>query len=247
MVGKSTFLRLTQRIIKNKLNKYRHFVPSKYFKSQLTQIFKIVQDKINVSPSGGIDTNLFYPHAKNYMNNKITIGYAGGLISSKGADVLGYLIENTNEIEKRTGKEITYKFINYGEDAKKYISHFQAQKCNLNINEKMEKSKMPDFYNSIDLLIFPSKGESLGLVALEAMSCGVPVVSYNLCAFPEFILPGITGEMVEFTKDRETRNASFLSAVCKVIANQKDYMPKKNILDHYSSKAVSNNYKNILN
>ena len=44
---------------------------------------------------------------------------------------------------------------------------------------------------------FPSKLESFGLVPLEAMSCGVPVVYSNLHAGPEVINDGITGLLAD--------------------------------------------------
>ncbi len=44
-----------------------------------------------------------------------------------------------------------------------------------------------------DLFILPSENESFGLAALEAMACGVPVVSSNAGGLPELNLDGITG------------------------------------------------------
>lgn len=44
-----------------------------------------------------------------------------------------------------------------------------------------------------DLLLLPSEQESFGLVALEAMSCGVPVVGSNVGGIPEVVLDGKTG------------------------------------------------------
>ncbi len=46
-----------------------------------------------------------------------------------------------------------------------------------------------------DLFLLPSSEESFGLVALEAMACGVPVVASNAGGIPEVILEGETGFM----------------------------------------------------
>lgn len=248
LVGKSSFLNLIHKIIKKRVSTFQHIVPSKYFRFQLIQKFNINPNKINVSPSGGVDTKLFYPRRKETKENEFTIGYAGGLISSKGADVLDYLIENTVEIEKLSKKEISFRIINYGEDAEKYITKFKTYDSNIIIDEKMTKSKMPYFYNSIDLLIFPSTriGESLGLVALEALSCGVPVVAFNLCAFPEFIVPGISGELVEYESDTDKLLKSFLSTVCHVINNYDKYSTRPIVEANYSMKSVIKSYKSLL-
>lgn len=44
-----------------------------------------------------------------------------------------------------------------------------------------------------DILLLPSEKESFGLVALEAMACGVPTVASNAGGIPELIIHGKTG------------------------------------------------------
>ena len=44
-----------------------------------------------------------------------------------------------------------------------------------------------------DLFLLPSEKESFGLAALEAMACGVPVISSNAGGLPEVNTHGITG------------------------------------------------------
>jgi N-acetyl-alpha-D-glucosaminyl L-malate synthase BshA len=47
--------------------------------------------------------------------------------------------------------------------------------------------------STADLFLLPSSQESFGLAALEAMSCGVPVVASRVGGLPEVITDGVTG------------------------------------------------------
>lgn len=42
------------------------------------------------------------------------------------------------------------------------------------------QEKLPDYYNAAELLIMPSHYEAFGMVALEAMACGTPVITSNV-------------------------------------------------------------------
>ncbi len=50
---------------------------------------------------------------------------------------------------------------------------------------------------SADVFILPSQTESFGLSALEAMSCGLPVIATNVGGLPEVVLHGETGYLTE--------------------------------------------------
>lgn len=66
---------------------------------------------------------------------------------------------------------------------------------------------------NLHLLLQPSGSESFGLAALEAMSCGVPVVGYRVGGLPEVVLDGETGALVPFQDvDRLADRASELLA-----------------------------------
>lgn len=49
------------------------------------------------------------------------------------------------------------------------------------------------FYSALDVFAMPSRVETFGLVALEAMTCGTPVVTYPVGAMPEVVVDGKNG------------------------------------------------------
>jgi glycosyltransferase involved in cell wall biosynthesis len=53
--------------------------------------------------------------------------------------------------------------------------------------EYVPERNMPIFYNSADLFVFPSIYEGFGLPPLEAMACGLPVVTSNAASLPEVV------------------------------------------------------------
>lgn len=56
-----------------------------------------------------------------------------------------------------------------------------------------KQEQMDEILSIADLFILPSQYESFGLSALEAMACGVPVISTNVGGIPEINIHGLTG------------------------------------------------------
>lgn len=61
-----------------------------------------------------------------------------------------------------------------------------------------DKQQKVKYYKNAAALLFPIKwAEPFGLVIVEAMACGTPVIAYNLGSVPELIKNGKTGFIVE--------------------------------------------------
>ncbi|UCD79420.1 MAG: glycosyltransferase family 4 protein, partial [Desulfobacterales bacterium] len=58
---------------------------------------------------------------------------------------------------------------------------------------KIPRADMYRFYSAADLFVFPGIRESLGMVYLEAQSCGLPVIAFKNAGVPEAVQDGKTG------------------------------------------------------
>ncbi|MBI1879626.1 MAG: glycosyltransferase family 4 protein [Chloroflexi bacterium] len=76
----------------------------------------------------------------------------------------------------------------------------------------VDEADLPSFYQLAELFVFPSLYEGFGLGPLEAMACGVPVISSNSSSLPEVI--GGAGLLVD-----PTDTAALSQAVRRVLAD----------------------------
>lgn len=244
LAGKSFLSLISSRFLKKFISNSINIVPSQYFSTLLEKKYPNLKYKIHISPSGGVDTALFSAAAK--PRKDVKIGFASALTAEKGADTLVYLIEHKHEIESATGSAIAFHIINYGKESGYYIDRMlQTDRRSCKVFNRMNKREMPSFYQTIDLLVFPSLREGLGLAALEAMSCGVPVIAHNVCAFPEYVKPGVSGELVELFDTETEQNQAFLDAVVRTINNIESYSPRQVVEANYSKAAVTDFYRNL--
>ena len=59
------------------------------------------------------------------------------------------------------------------------------------------QESLPQHYNSADIFVLPSLTESGGEAFLEAMSCGLPIVSNRVGGIPEYVSDGRNGLLAE--------------------------------------------------
>jgi glycosyltransferase involved in cell wall biosynthesis len=93
----------------------------------------------------------------------------------------------------------TGKLTNYEECLKNYV---QKHRLNVNFIGKIPNEEIPKLISQADLAVFPSIClESFGMVALEAMRCGLPVVASRRPGFEELIVDGETGFLIDDPKN----------------------------------------------
>ena len=55
---------------------------------------------------------------------------------------------------------------------------------------------MPHWYQAPDLLVAPQRWEGFGIIPLEAMACGVPMIATTAGASDELVVEGTTGRLI---------------------------------------------------
>lgn len=134
-----------------------------------------------------INTDLFFPRRR--KNKKLTLGYVGNLLPWKGA---GIAMDICKQIEA-DGYDASFAFIGQGpmeEELKKKASD------NFTFAKNLSIEKLAEWYNNIDILLYPSFYESFGRILAEAVTCGCAVVSTKVGAIPE--TTGIGGILVDY-------------------------------------------------
>ena len=159
-------------------------VPTSQFRDMVKELFPFIGiNAIIVSPSGGIDETLFYRSATaTKKSNTISLGFISRLTEEKGwkifLEAMGLL--------KKEGLQFNALMVGKGEDEdiiKATISAMDLQK-EVRFLGFVPQEDLVQIYSTLDLYIFPTFRDSLGLTGLEAMSCGVPVVASNIKGGP---------------------------------------------------------------
>lgn len=133
----------------------------------------------------GIDITIFAPKVseKNSYNKQIL--WVGRFVSGKGVD---YLIDAFSHVQKMM-PEIHLVLVGEGPEQK--AIEYQIQKLDLQsfvtIIDYMDNAELPEVYKKSSVFVLPSLMEGVPRTILEAMSCGVPVVTTNLPHLVEII------------------------------------------------------------
>lgn len=177
-------------------NAFRIVVPSEYFKKIVDERGIIDAHKIIVSPSGGISEDIFYPSEsfipKTFSKeNPMRIGYVGRLEPGKG------IFSLLNAISELTSSGFPFKatIIGYGtleQDVKDFVK-MDKYSGNVTYIPRMPQKDLGEVYRNLDLLIFPSIAESLGLTGIESMACGTPVIGSNARGIATYLRDGYNG------------------------------------------------------
>ncbi len=104
-------------------------------------------------------------------------------------------VEDAVKIFAEVRKQVSSKLLMIGDGPER--QHAEELSRNLGIYQDVrflgKQDQMDEILSIADLFLLPSSYESFGLAALEAMACGVPVISTNAGGIPEINVQGKTG------------------------------------------------------
>ena len=190
---------------------------SRFLKEKTITNYDIEKD-IQVIPNF-VDIDLFKPKKDcSFKKN----------IAAKGEKILVHTsnfrqvkrVPDTIRIFEHVQKEIPSKLILVGDGPDR--SECERIVRQLELVDKVKflgkQEGLTEILNASDVFLIPSQSESFGLAALEAMACGIPVVSSSVGGLPELIGHNESGYIAEIGDiDRMTKY------VIELLTNEKKY------------------------
>jgi D-inositol-3-phosphate glycosyltransferase len=175
---------------------------SEYDSEYLRYLYAAEPGKLVTIPPG-VDTDLFRPMDMNTSKTKAAIPcdhkmilFSGRIEPLKGIDVLLYAMK----IVSHRNPEIPVCLCIVGGDISQDpslwsytlrtlddIRNILHLSTSVKFLGQQPQKMLPYFYNSAEMVVMPSHYESFGMTALEAMACGVPVITTNVAGISSLI------------------------------------------------------------
>jgi D-inositol-3-phosphate glycosyltransferase len=181
--------------------------------AQLEFLYRANSRKLRVIPPG-VDLSRFYPIPKDEAKAVIGVPqddrlilYVGRIEPLKGIDTL---LRALAQMQMEAAAECCpHSLVIIGGDPEatqeamnSEMARLQRLAAELGIKDlvlflgKRSQDSLPYYYSAADVVVVPSHYESFGMVALEAMACGVPVVASQVGGLAFLVKDGETGFVI---------------------------------------------------
>jgi D-inositol-3-phosphate glycosyltransferase len=177
--------------------------------TQLRFLYKADARKLTVIPPG-VDVSHFYPipsdEAKMFIGLKPDdrmILFVGRIEPLKGVDTLIRAM-SCLQVKESEGKPVHLAIIGGDpgaspEEMNTEMARLQKLCADLGLDQSVvflgmrDQDKLPYYYSAAEVVVMPSHYESFGMVALEAMACGTPVIASEVGGLGYLVRDGETG------------------------------------------------------
>lgn len=168
-----------------------HFVSPSNWLYELANKSVLTKDKPIFHIPNLVETAIFKPTDKKTARQVLNIPSSGTLIGfgaiSPKSPYKGwsYLKEALELVSKKENKE-DIGIVIFGSDYDEEIENALPFKCYF-VGRLRDEYSAALVYNAVDLFVAPSLAETFGLVILESLRCGTPVVAFETGGIPELI------------------------------------------------------------
>jgi glycosyltransferase involved in cell wall biosynthesis len=183
----------------------RYLFPSESERQLFLRQHERIPAQSAVVVPNAVDLQLFRPvtFEMNGVGTGLRVGFAGQWVPRKGITELLEAWRTvrsllpTAELHLAGGPGLwkATKTPRQAEEPAARVREMEAKGL-LRVIGAVPRSRMPEFWNSVDVAVVPSLYEPFGLVALEALACGVPVVAAQAGGLAEIVVDGESGRLV---------------------------------------------------
>lgn len=214
-------------------------VPSRSYADYLIENYEVSDENIVVYPSGGVNMSIFNCVGKSDVVKGL-VGYAGRLIKSKNVDLIIKAISDIPDSK--------LEILGDGPEKDNLLSLVSSLGLENRVTfyPSATQVDLAKWYNKLDVLVYPSDSESLGLVPIEAICCNTKAVLSKIPAFEELRLNNIAVAIPE--KHDATSYREKIKEMIDMPEAQSKLMYDNNlsiIKELYSSESTFEKLKNV--
>ena len=183
---------------KNEIDDSQYFLVASEMSRDSLIFCGVKEENISIIPYGVNHEQFSLKNCNNSVNAPLRIIYVGQVTYRKGIHHL------LNVVSKFDSSEIdVYLAGGYEEEGSLYKRYKNVD--NIHFLGFVTRDELAREYQNADVFCFPTIGEGYGLVVLEALSCGVPVISSDLAGGNDAIVDGKNGFVVKAGDDDELK------------------------------------------
>lgn len=181
----------------------------------------------------GVDENLFTPITRNEPE-KIRILFAGNPSRRKGLNLL-----------KSVADQLGNKVEILCTQGMRNVEVPNSVKKTLKFLPRVSHDQMPSLYQQADIFLFPSFREGLSLVMLEAMACGLPIVTTNLSSMPELVVQNKGGFLCNYQSADDLVNRLSVLITSPNLREEMGNFNRERILNEFRQSRMVYQYQSL--